>query len=61
MICVLLFFSGDVKLQDIYFPIGSVSSTSSEGCAIAWTYYKDNFDYIKEKLSKAFPGVGNVI
>ena len=32
--------SGDVKLQDIFSPIGTVSG-SPEGCSMAWTYFQD--------------------
>ena len=45
--------SGDVKMQDCFYPIGSVSSSSKEGCAMAWQYYQDNFAHIKAMLSKA--------
>ena len=48
--------SGDVKLQDFFYPIGSVSG-SSAGCAMAWNYYKENFFLIKEMLSKASPSL----
>ena len=32
--------SGDVKLQDFFYPIGSVAG-SPEGCALAWTYFQE--------------------
>jgi aminopeptidase N len=48
--------SGDVKLQDFFYPIAPVAS-SSEGADLAWGYYKENFDLIKEKLSKASPSL----
>ena len=32
--------SGDIKLQDIFYPIGSVS-TSTAGTELSWKYYKD--------------------
>jgi puromycin-sensitive aminopeptidase len=48
--------SGDVKMQDFFYAIGSVAS-SFEGTHIAWAYFKDNLSYIKEKLSKASPSL----
>lgn len=32
--------SGEVKLQDFFYPIGSVS-TSMSGCELSWKYYKE--------------------
>jgi aminopeptidase N len=44
--------SGEVKLQDFFYCIGSVAG-SADGCRTAWEYYKANFAFIKDKLSKA--------
>jgi puromycin-sensitive aminopeptidase len=44
--------SGDVKLQDFFYPIGSVTG-DGDGAELAWQYFQDNFEYIKEKLAKA--------
>jgi puromycin-sensitive aminopeptidase len=44
--------SGDVKLQDFFYPIGSVTGDINGG-ELAWKYFQDNFDYIKDKVSKA--------
>ena len=44
--------SGEVKLQDFFYCIGSVA-TSAEGSRVAWEYFKSNFSYMKEKLAKA--------
>ncbi len=52
--------SGDVKLQDFFYPIGSVSS-SVEGCAVAWNYFRENLVFIKEKLSKASPSLMDAV
>ena len=48
--------SGDVKLQDYFYAIGSVGSTAA-GVAISWKYFQDNFEYLKEKLAKASPSL----
>ena len=39
--------SGAIKLQDFFYPIGSVSQSSPEGLQLAWQFYQDNFDTIK--------------
>lgn len=43
--------SGEVKLQDCFYPMNSVSSSSSEGAQIAWSFFRDNFDRLKEMCS----------
>lgn len=52
--------SGDVKMQDFFYPIAGVSS-SAEGVIISWNYFKDNFEYIKNKLSKASPSLMDAV
>lgn len=52
--------SGDVKLQDFFYPVGSVAS-SLDGAELAWKYFQENFDLIKEKLSKASPSLMDAI
>lgn len=48
--------SGDVKLQDFFYPIASVAS-SRAGSDLAWRYFQDNFAFIKDKLAKASPSL----
>jgi puromycin-sensitive aminopeptidase len=52
--------SGEVKMQDIFYPIGSVASSLS-GSELAWKYYQDNFNEIKEKLAKASPSIMDAV
>ena len=52
--------SGDVKLQDFFYPIGAVAS-SAAGAAQAWTYFQENFEFIKAKLSKASPSLMDAV
>ena len=52
--------SGDVKLQDFFYPIGAVSS-SAAGCELAWKYFKENMVFIKDKLSKASPSLMDAV
>eukprot|EP01038_Epipyxis_sp_PR26KG_P009699 gene9699-13056_t len=49
--------SGEVKMQDVFYPIGSTSSSGAEGAEMAWTYYKENFTEFKSLLAKASPSL----
>lgn len=44
--------SGDVKLQDFFYPISAVAS-DAPGAQLAWNYFKDNFSHIESMLAKA--------
>lgn len=46
-----------MKLQDFFYPIGSVAGSGKEGQDLAWSFFKDNFAAIKSKLSKASPSL----
>ena len=37
----------DVKLQDFFYPILSVSGSGPEGGAIAWDFFKSNFAKVR--------------
>lgn len=52
--------SGDVKLQDFFYPIDSVTTTAG-GTAIAWNYFKSNFEHIKGMLAKASPSLMDAV
>lgn len=52
--------SGEVKLQDFFYPMGSVAG-SLEGAEITWAYFQENFEYIKEKLAKAAPSLMDAV
>jgi len=43
----------DIKLQDFFYPIGSVSSSSHEGLELAWDFFKLNLPQLKAKLATA--------
>mmetsp|Transcript_29685 Transcript_29685/g.53877 ORF Transcript_29685/g.53877 Transcript_29685/m.53877 type:complete len:887 (-) Transcript_29685:86-2746(-) len=45
--------SGEIKLQDFFYPMGSVRSSSLEGRNIAWVFYKNNFKAIKAMIGNA--------
>lgn len=48
-----LSISDKVKMQDLSYPISSVSQSSREGIDMAWEFYKDNFDYIVSLIVKS--------
>jgi len=52
--------SGEVKLQDFFYPIGSVAHNVA-GSNLAWEYYQQNFATIKEMLSKASPSLMDAV
>jgi aminopeptidase N len=45
--------SGNIKLQDFFYPMGGVRSSSCEGRNIAWTFLKQNFSAIKAMVGNA--------
>jgi puromycin-sensitive aminopeptidase len=49
--------SGDVKLQDMFYAMGSVGRSSREGREISWKYFQDNFDRIRGMLETASPSL----
>jgi puromycin-sensitive aminopeptidase len=59
--CMEWSISGDVKLQDCYTPMNSVSSSDHIGANIAWKFYKDNIERIKSMLSTSIPWTMNSI
>lgn len=52
--------SGEVKLQDFFYPMGSVTN-NAEGADLAWSYFQNNFDAIKLMLSKASPSLMDAV
>ncbi len=49
--------SGELKMQDFFYPIGSVSQSSPEGLNLAWSFYQEKFEFLKDWLSKASPSL----
>ena len=49
--------SGALKMQDFFYPIGSVSQSSPGGLALAWAFYQEKFDELKDWLAKASPSL----
>ena len=53
--------SGDVKLQDFFVPMGTVSQSGKEGAQLAFDYFKENLDLIRSMLSKASPSLMDAV
>jgi len=49
--------SGEIKLQDFFYPMGSVGHSSREGKEISWRFLQDNFETIKSMIGKASPSL----
>mmetsp|Transcript_12940 Transcript_12940/g.31532 ORF Transcript_12940/g.31532 Transcript_12940/m.31532 type:complete len:784 (+) Transcript_12940:201-2552(+) len=45
--------SGEIKLQDFFYPMGAVRSSSREGRNIAWDFLKNNLKAIKAMIGNA--------
>ena len=52
--------SGLVKLQDFFYAMGSVGSSSKQGRKITWKYFRKNIEKIKGMISKASPSLMDV-
>jgi puromycin-sensitive aminopeptidase len=51
--------SGEIKLQDFFYAMGSVGSSGKEGRDISWQFFQDNFQKIKKMIEKANPSIMN--
>lgn len=49
--------SGEIKLQDFFYPMGSVGHSSREGAEISWQFFQDKFDEIRGMVGKANPSL----
>ncbi|CAK9008253.1 unnamed protein product [Durusdinium trenchii] len=49
--------SGDIKIQDFFYPMGSVAASSKEAAALTWDYYKSHFDRIWSMCKTASPSL----
>ena len=49
--------SGKIKLQDFFYPMGSVGRSSKEGREISWQFFQGNFHRIKSMIDKASPSL----
>ena len=53
--------SGDIKLQDFFYPMGSVSHSSKVGRDIGWSFFKNNFSKITKFIGKASPSLMDAV
>ena len=53
--------SGDVKLQDFFYPMGAVCHSGKEGAQLTFEYFKENREQLKEMLSKASPSLMDAV
>ena len=53
--------SGEIKLQDFFYPMGSVCRSSRFGAEISWQFFKDNFEVIKKMIDKASPSLMDAV
>jgi puromycin-sensitive aminopeptidase len=49
--------SGEVKLQDFFYLMGSVGHSSRVGAEISWKFFRDNFVTIKDMIGKGSPSL----
>lgn len=49
--------SGEIKLQDFFYAMGSVGRSGHGGRHVAWQFFQDNFDHIRSMLAKANPAL----
>mmetsp|Transcript_4131 Transcript_4131/g.5257 ORF Transcript_4131/g.5257 Transcript_4131/m.5257 type:complete len:463 (-) Transcript_4131:172-1560(-) len=45
--------SGEVKLQDFFYPMGSVSGSGPEGLELSWSFFQEKYDHIRGMIAKA--------
>ena len=53
--------SGEIKVQDFFYAMGSVGQSGKTGRDVAWGYFKDTFGLIKSMLSEASPSLMSAV
>lgn len=49
--------SGEVKLQDFFYTLGSVAGSNLEGMDMTWTFFRERCEEIKGMIGKASPSL----
>jgi len=49
--------SGDIKIQDFFYPVGSVCKSSKAAVPMTWEFFKTNFEKISTMLKAANPSL----
>ena len=47
--------SGEIKMQDFFYPVASLAGQNSENRLLVWQYFKDNFDKIFKLVETGSP------
>mmetsp|Transcript_14162 Transcript_14162/g.34101 ORF Transcript_14162/g.34101 Transcript_14162/m.34101 type:complete len:891 (+) Transcript_14162:157-2829(+) len=53
--------SGEIKLQDFFYAMGSVGRSGKVGRAVAWKYFQDNHKRLSEMLGQASPSLMDAV
>jgi len=53
--------SGEVKLQDFFYIIGSVSRSGKQGREIAWKYFQSNHERLQAMIANASPSLMDAV
>lgn len=53
--------SGEVKLQDFFYAIGSVGHSGKVGRELAWQYFQDNHKRLSDMVAKASPSLMDAV
>lgn len=53
--------SGEVKLQDFFYAMGSVGRSGKTGRELAWKYFQENHKRLSEMLAKASPSLMDAV
>jgi puromycin-sensitive aminopeptidase len=53
--------SGEVKLQDFFYPMLSVAGASAAGQEACWAFFKANYDRIRGLIAKASPSIMDAV
>eukprot|EP00934_Nitzschia_sp_Nitz4_P005668 Nitzschia sp. Nitz4//scaffold210_size37948//7957//10834//NITZ4_007687-RA/size37948-augustus-gene-0.25-mRNA-1//-1//CDS//3329541921//5658//frame0 len=53
--------SGEIKLQDFFYAIGSVGRSGKTGREISWKYFQDNHERLSEMVGRANPSLMDAV
>jgi puromycin-sensitive aminopeptidase len=53
--------SGEVKLQDFFYAIGSVGRSGKQGREMTWKYFQDHLERLSQMLDKASPSLMDAV
>jgi puromycin-sensitive aminopeptidase len=53
--------SGEVKLQDFFYAMGSVGRSGKAGRELSWKYFQDNHNRLSQMLDKASPSLMDAV